>query len=151
MATQFGTLGTIDTITVGGRVFTNLSTLITLLAHGTAANMHFTARKPFVASGYAPSGVQFNICAVKYTTNTNQSEPLLAYGDNDVGQNSSSAMTNAVYVLTTGGQMGIMSSNVAGGPAAEIAYTGVLVPSGKYVGGNNGSGQAVWVIYGYEV
>ena len=66
MAKPIGTLGTIPTITVGGRVFTDLDNLIVLTAYaqtGTAAGATF--REPVASSGYqVPGGQTLRILAV---------------------------------------------------------------------------------------
>lgn len=101
MATPIGTLGTIPSLTVGGQVFTDLTTLIVLYGSVATTTRYTTLRKPGATSGYqVTTGKTMTIRAAKinYITPTGSPTINFLYGDTDVGINSASAPTNPVYL-----------------------------------------------------
>lgn len=99
MATPIGTLGTIPTITVGGRVFTDLTTIIILQAYmnSSAATRYSTFRR--TSSGYQVTTAKtLKLHAAKWSgIGTNSGGFTMGYGDNDVGFSSASAPTNETF------------------------------------------------------
>jgi hypothetical protein len=97
MARQIGTLGTIDTITVGGRVFTDLTNMIILHGRHVGTN-GCTLRKDSGSAGYqVTTGKTMTVYATRsWCINAANDTPTLAQSDNDVGVNSATALTNAV-------------------------------------------------------
>lgn len=156
---QIGTLGTIDTLTVGGRVFSNLSSLIQLYGCVLSATNRYTSfRKPNTTSGYAPSGVTFRVCAItaqSYITNT-QNAASIYYADNDSGIASTTAPVNPVYVGGSAGNSGLISELLAATTTVgdeTIYILDFVIPSGKFLGVDNNAqaNQVVYKVYGYEV
>ena len=156
MSKPIGTLGTIPTLTVGGRVLTDLANLIEL--HGYvdgATNTYGTPRKPGASAGYTPSGAnKFRIVAMRVVAHTTTGNLYLSYGDNDVGVTSASAATNTVYIGADANLGNIFSAaGLTDDPkyAYEISVD-FLIPNTKYpqVGGNAGSGVFKIQLYGYE-
>lgn len=149
----------IPSLTVAGRVFTDLENLTHLrgFAEGTTT-VRASFRKLTAVAGYqVPTGKKFVVKAIRCCSTVSSSNAnlmfLLAYSDNDVGINSSTAFTNAVYV---GG-----SSNLASiGGLSEVKddvqefVTNFEIPAGKYVGMQALASAANSVsvdLFGYEV
>lgn len=133
---QIGTLGTIDTLTIDGRVFTDLTTMIRLNAM-IASNTKATFRKSNATSGYAVTALKtMTVMAVRVLSDNaaNEADRML-YADNDLGNSSSGSFTNEVDVA------GQTSMFISGTPTAATApsrwdYGDVdfPVPAGKYLG-----------------
>lgn len=154
MAKAIGTLGNVDSITVGGRVFTDLTTLKILVAT-TAANTNATFRTMNGTSGYTPSGATtFVVHAMKAIgTAAGTTWGSLGYGDNDVGINSGTTPTNAVYVGGSSTVTTHATSTIAAGSQvpSEMAHPmQFTIPNGKYPAMIGGANQTVY-LYGYEV
>jgi hypothetical protein len=149
MATPFGTLGTIDTLKVGERVFASLSTLISLISYSDGGNRS-SMRKHNATAGYAPSGVAYRILAARIVGQNTAAQPgtgLISYGNTDLGINTASAIDTPIYV---GG-----SSSIFLGPAGAGIDHGValnfLVPAGKFINcASQASTNTVGHVYGYE-
>lgn len=149
-----GTLGTIDTVTEGGRVFTDVgvSTLITLCAVTTGSN-NCTFRKTNGTAAYTPSGSnKFRVLSIRAYANTTGGIILvnIAQSDNDVNFNTgTTALTNPVYLC--GSSQGIL-------PCAAPASGGVFTPgeealnfllaNGKYL--STDSHNVSIFVHGYE-
>lgn len=160
MAKAIGTLGTVDTITVGGRVFTDLTNLIIIMTSITTASRYGTFRKASASAGYTPSGgLTFKFGAIRmipagYAAGDSDSCQLL-YGDNDVGVNSAAAPTTPVFpgggtVFEMGPQAVLtLQASAYGGEG----ITDFVVPNGKYPGAfHNGAGSLiVYQGFGYQV
>lgn len=160
MAKPIGTLGTIDTIAVYGRVFTDLTNLLAL--HGyvaTSTRVYATLRKSSSTSGYqVTTGKTLTLsagnlmCAI--VSSTFGVSP--AYGDNDVGLDSSSTPTNVVNFIgsSTAIAMSINTGAAATPSGAPVNSTAWLfqVPALKYPAMlASASGTAVTAsFYGYE-
>lgn len=161
MAKPIGTLGVIDTLTIGGRVFTNLASLITLVGGTTdLANPRTVFRKTTsgTATGYAPSGVTFKFAAVHVKVNDVTGDGWLGnicYADNDVGFSSATAFTNPVF-MTSGASFTITpfvsSSFDTDNVGESFYYPDFVVPSGKFVSMQSGAIVIgyIWA-WGYEV
>lgn len=155
MATRaIGTLGTIDSITVGGRVFTDLTNLIILHAGLSTGGDFSTFRKASGSAGYqVTAGKTLHIYALDAWANaTNvQSSIILLYGDTDVGQTSGSGPTNPVYLAgSTTYQIADYNNGTGGGIVYKASALDFPIPSTKYVAYLSGNLSSV-VLYGYEV
>jgi hypothetical protein len=157
MATPIGTLGTIPTLTVGGRVFTDLSTLITLVTAIQTANRSGTFRLTNGSSGYPVTASKTLTVSAMSVISTNQvagnsaGVASFGYADNDVGVNSATALTTPVYY---GG-----SALIGLAPVGEPSFGGefqysvkLVVPAGKYPFAVQDGSANILVIhaYGYE-
>ena len=150
MSNPISNLGTIPTLTVGGRTFTDLTNLKILVGDVSTTNKT-TMRVPGATSGYAvTSGKTFVVDVIEFVNpNTTVSYIQLTYADNDVGVNQTTALTNPVYALSNSSSY-YTSATVAG--SHNIFYPNFRVPAGKYitiVGNVNGS-YADTIIYGHE-
>jgi len=140
------------TLTVGGRVFTDLKNLILIRAHTQIAGNYSTARQLNSSTGYTPSGAnKFRILAVRITLHAASADTQIGYGDNDVTLSSVAAPTNIVW--PTGDPAGAFlttSFAVSAFPLDkyEIALD-FLVPNGKYIFNFSGV-EASYDIFGYE-
>lgn len=158
MATQIGTLGTIPTITVGGRLFTDISNLIILTERVLTAARFSTLRKPNSSAGYqVTAGKTLTIEAqqsISSASSASQYEYFLLYGDTDVGQDSAAAPTTPIYVA------GEATNTITAGhyeQAASETYvmpvnliTRFQVPAAKYAAFKATSAGTVLWAYGYE-
>ena len=138
---------------VGGKVFTNVGSLIVLWNYSSAsATPRSTARKTFTGSGYTPSGTKtFEIGAIRVTSDTSSAVQLrFAYVDADIGFDTTTSFTNPVY--------GAGNSNVRTHHAYPTAgiyqQLGMyaIVPNAKYIGVELGT-NSVYIgnFFGYEV
>lgn len=156
MATPIGTLGTIPTLTVGGRVFTDLTTLIILGGYALSNNSFASLRKPNGSAAYSITTAKtYTIYAAKligYTLGGTGYINVL-YGDTDAGMDAASAPTNAVYCNGDAATRyaGVGASSTGTGYFLDGSHTPFAVPAGKYVASKflNGGGTAF--VYGYEV
>jgi len=156
MAKAIGTLGTIDTLTVGGRTFTDLTNLIILYGLVSTAGRHTTLRLPNASSGYqVTSGKTFKIEAIFASTSSASAGPVMPfYGDTDVGLDSASAPTNPVYI---GGNNNPQAIALAGNTSGNLVLSNPIpgmnfsVPAGKYPCVYAGATSSLVAVYGYEV
>lgn len=152
MAKQIGTLGTIDTFSIGGRVITNVSGLITLNQQALTTNFGGFFL-PNGTSGYqVTSGKTFAMLGFRIyvLAGTTTLGIAFGYGNTDIGNNAGSAPSGAVYLAGT-------DSNGAFGGLANNGFlegvTNFNIPSGKYIFFENkgGSGLNMMVqIFGIE-
>lgn len=154
---QITTPTNIPTLTVGGRVFTDLKNLITLTAWLGTPNWSIL-RKVGASAGYTPSGsLAFRAWAIDFRPSTatavaNQTGPSLFYADADTGLNNTTALTNRVNL---GGDSTIGFGNSAVLAQSIQSAINWLMPNGKYMGvaldnaGSAGTRNIVF-IYGYE-
>lgn len=152
MAKPIGTLGNIDTITVGGRIFTDLSTIIIVTApldQSTGAKATF--RLPGGTAGYPVTAAKtYTVHAISLNANTAISGYQFLYSDNDVGLNTATAHTNPIY--ENGGSITVASVGTPANTFQGIA-TKFAIPAGKYPGsivvgaGSAGGHAQAW---GYE-
>lgn len=149
---MLGPSGNIPTLQIGGRIFTDLTNLITLTASMSGAKWS-TARKLGVAAGYqVTAGKTLKIyAAVVSNEGTGTFGVQLSQSDNDTGHNGVTAQTNAVPLIPTtvtgafsfncvptGGQIGTFSFDA---PVASQKFLTVLG-----IGASNGD----CIFYGYE-
>lgn len=154
MARQIGTLGTIDTITVGGRVFTDLTTLIYLEAYTATTARYTTYRKNNTSAGYqVTTGKTLSIYAIRVMTDSaagSSAGSVLSYGDTDVGLNSAAAPTNVVY------QFGDSTARIfltTTGQTSGVFYespTLFTVPATKYAAQLAVGNDCLALAFGYE-
>lgn len=154
MARQIGTLGTIDQISVGGRVFTDVTTIIILNAYITTNGRFTTFRKNNTSAGYQVTAAKtLSINAVKVNSDAAAGTSLgctLGYGDTDVGLNSAAAPTTPIYQFGAVGSpvlSGLQGSNTTNTMESATLFT---IPATKFpVGVADGTNIAV-TVYGYE-
>lgn len=105
MAKPIGTLGTIDTLTVAGCVFTDLANIIVLAGILTTTANIGTLRKSngtaAAASGYqVTTGKTYLVRATKIFNTAAEAAGSgieIAYGDNDCGMDGTTPITNPHY------------------------------------------------------
>lgn len=159
MATQIGTLGNISVLTVGGRVFTDLTSLIILYGEVSTATRYTTLRKQNGAAGYqVTAGKTLTISAMSLLyggTVTNTTAVALLYGDTDVGINSAAAPTTPKYIGSDVNMFVFFSALGAGatpsGPSSTLSGIDFGIPAAKYpcmqTNSTTNFGNA---FYGYE-
>lgn len=154
MARAIGTLGTIDSITVGGRVFTDLTNIITLIGVCTAGTGNSSLRLLNGTAGYPVTTAKtLKILAIAVQIlGTGATDSFgLGYSDNDVGFGTATAPTNPVYV----GGAAINQYTPAGSLQSLYEFNyggGFSIPAAKFVLIQNaGSSQISVTAYGYEV
>lgn len=147
----------IPSLTVAGRVFTDLVNLKQLrFSTASGGNFSATARLPSASSGYqVPVGKTFKVVAVQYFIESaaaagGSKTVAIAQSDNDVGLNSATALSNAVY---PGGALGNAFLNAIS--TLQNNWEAVVdfsVAASKYISVENttGAGLKGW-IFGYEV
>lgn len=145
-----------NSITIGGRTFTALSSLIHLKARVSSGNATgtFTLASKVTAGGYTPSGTKsFRGLAIRLTVITAVSTSGVGFGyqDTDLGFQSNTSPTN-------GKQVGALASNVqfqfsihSMGVADYLCN--MLCPNAKYIyiGNTAGTtGEYCADLFGYE-
>lgn len=98
---MFATTGTIPQLEVGGERFTSPSTVIIGRAYSTtAARLKATFAQDTGSAGYqVPTGFKLRVKAIQVLALAAGTARInLAQTDNDVGQDSNTAFTNAVYL-----------------------------------------------------
>ena len=134
------------TLTIGGRVFTDLANLIVLYA-GPGINSKSTFRTAGGSSGYTPSGSKTFVCAAWRANIAAGTSIQIGYTDNDVGLQSAGSFTNFVQP-----GHGIPSFYAAGAlENVEQILTDFTVPNGKYLSLDGGGANLIIQVFGYEV
>ncbi len=150
MAKAIGTLGTIPTLEIGGVTFTDLTNLKRLAIYVSGTN-NSTFQVPAATSGYQVTvGMTLTIRAAKlYQNTTTQSQVKFAQSDNDVGINTTTALTNPVYFVNS--SSAIFGSSTTAGTQVEMELF-MPIAAQKYftVDANNASGDAIVTAFGYE-
>lgn len=156
--------GTRETLSVGGLVFTKLSSLIHLFINTTGTNRRASARKigSGTSSGYSPSGVTFYAKAARcWSAGTAIGQLSLAQTDNDCGTAGTTAFTNPVYFGSESSTAVVhapfsasasVSQDVVFGSARGA--NGGKVASTKYLSIDSGgaaSSECSTYIFGYEL
>jgi len=156
-----GTVGMVDSLTIGGRTFTDLTNLISLVGNVTSGAFT-TLRKLDATSGYTPSGSnKFKVHAIKMflvnASAASNSSLNLGYGDTDSGVGGG-APTTPKYVgndATNAHIFPIPWVGTANGPIQdtfELAYgQPFTIPNTKFPFVTGNAVQAQVIIYGYEV
>lgn len=142
--------GARETITVGNKIFTNLSSLIVLHCYVAASN-YGTFRKGRASSGYTPSGsTSFYLHALKFQGFAAANfGAYLVQSDNDCGINTATAPTNAVNI----NGMAIPYCHTGAGPFTEVAFdkTNFYIANAKYLSLYGNASAMLAIVYGYEV
>jgi hypothetical protein len=150
MATPIGTLGTIPSITVGGRVFTDLTSL-KVLSSGVITNPRCTFRLPTGSAGYqVTAGTTLTVSAIRIVpSTTGLSVCTLAQTDNDVGLDSATAFTNPVY---QGGSTTIWTHAISSTIPTAVEATATLftVAAQKYLSSLGNTNGERYIAFGYE-
>lgn len=131
----------IPSLEIGGRVFTDLQNLIQLVASvgTTAANGNASARLANGVAGYqVPVGKILTLQAFRAAGNITAGAAIglfaLGYSDNDAGQQSNNALTNAVYIAGTNTGPSIPPASAAAVVTSmECPLPDFQVPAGKYI------------------
>lgn len=156
-----GTNGAVDSLTIGGRTFTDLTNLISLVGD-VQSGAYTTFRQLDGTSGYTPSGSnKFKVHAIKiFLVNSGEaanSTINFGYGNNDVGVGGG-APTSPKYVgndSTNGHIFPVPWQGTANGPVDnnfELAYgQPFTIPNGKFPFATGNAVQAQVLVYGYEV
>lgn len=155
MARAIGTLGTIPSLTIGGRVYTDLDNLI-ILSAGTSTSGNTTMfRKGTGSAGYPVTAsktltitslVMYNKDA---SANVNE---FFGYADTDLGYNSGSAAVNPVYFAGAGSATEMwIGLDTTLGQSTRTINLHFQIPAGKYLFvTNNGAHATNYFAYGYE-
>lgn len=149
MANPISNLGTVPTLTVGGYVFVDLTTLIHLVM-GVGGNPYSTFRLQNGTAGYPVAALKtLKTKAIKHVAISAATAIQIGYGDTDVGFNAGSAPTTPVY------RGGAALSTIAVTYAASVgvdreAPLDFSVPAGKYLFSETIAG-CIASVFGYEV
>ena len=143
MATPIGTLGNVDTITIAGTTYVDLVNLIFIGGLVTAGN-GASLRKGNGTAGYqVTAGKTLTLTSVQCTLTT-AGTATLAYSDNDIGQNSATALTNPVYYFAQTVQFNMTSTgNTEQSIYFPVAATKYVTPVSTTMGG-------IFAAAGYE-
>lgn len=154
MSIPVGTLGTSESLSIGGRVFTDLTNLIVLRAQSVGTAGHYnTFRKLNGTAGYqVTAGKTLTILAIKWNNLVASAGAgsTLLYGTNDVGLDSASAPTGATFQFGTSSGTAVVEidSNATSIHEADCNFQ---VPAADYPAMYSlGTGQQIVTIYGYE-
>ncbi len=142
-------------ITIGGRVFTDLDNLL-ILSAVVIANTYATAKpNTFTSTGYSvPTLTTFDTKAFEVISwdGASNGAAIPGYGDNDVGENSGSEPTNPVYVNSSTAPLA--ASN---GPSVDFNQAGYAVDwkfkvANKFIfiKEQNGGFASTFNFYGFE-
>lgn len=136
-------------LTVGGRVFTDTSNLITLFGYVNTTNVRTTLRKMGASSGYTPSGSKsFKLQAVRVICAASfQALGFFAQTDNDVTINSNTPFTNPIYA--SGNALWTMFYTPPNLGAVEEITTDFTVANGKFLSMDSGNVNVSETIYAY--
>lgn len=145
-------------ISIGGRLFTDIPNLIVLKAGVNGASVRASARSQFASAGYqVTAGKTLTIFAIQVNNLVADAGSLgIGYTDNDLGLAGTTAVTNQKMYGT-----GVSSATGSAGdnglcPIAAVGQneraTVIKIPATKYVciEASSGSAKATVVMYGYE-
>lgn len=159
MATPIGTLGTIPSLQIGGRVYTDLTSLIILGADATAGRWG-TMRLCSGTAGYqVTTGKTLTISSVAANSPAGGGSSVygtILYGNTDVGFQSASAPTSPVYMFGSSTVFPILGAFAASGASVSnykdtAININFAVPATKYPALENSGGAEIFMIaYGYE-
>lgn len=160
MSKAIGTLGAVDTITIGNVIFTDVSNLIMVSGYVTDGTNKWTSfRKPAGSSGYTPSGSKtFHVRAVRiFSLGTvgNGTGFILGYNNIDLGLSGTTSPSSPIYIggdsTATLANVVVFGSSVVTGTTIE-AVVDFVIPNTKYIFASNaGSASSALIqIFGYE-
>lgn len=145
--------GSIPSLSVGGRLFTDITNLIILSGTANAAaGGYCSARKPNASACYqVPTGKSYRLMAIQVSVLVIAAGATIALGyqDADVGFGTNTAPTNLVQVAGSGNGTGF-STNAIGITEYPLDF---LIPAGKYLYTYNGGNVSAvqYRMFGYEV
>lgn len=146
--------GTSPTLEIGGRVFTDLTNLKTLICTAETTN-NGTFREINGSAGYqVPVGKKFKVLGVKalVANATVQGAAGFSYADNDIGINSASALTNQVQLFgASSAGFAYLTTSVGVFENAFCESNAPFVPAGKYLIQNAPTSFVICYVYGVEV
>lgn len=141
----------IPTLTIGGRVFTDLDNLKILYGMTGSVSGHYSSFKTEAGVNYVvPAAKTFRWMAVQYVledTTLAGKVTNLGYGDNAVGIDSATPPTNFIR-LGNFNAFDFMADSIYGFKAFHILFN---VPTGKYPSFYSTSLQCNLMAFGYEV
>ena len=128
-------IGGVEAIEVDGKVMQTAGLVQLMASTAASANDHATFRKSddTGTTGYSPAaGKQFRVLAISFQNNSaagQSANPIFMQSDNDVGQESGTALTNQLYP----GGMGAGQARSADGDSARASLPmNFVVATGKY-------------------
>lgn len=156
MAKPIGTLGTIDTLQIGGRIFTDLTNLIVLFS-SVNSGTHATFLKTYPTqgtSGYSVTGGKtLTVQAIQLFSQTAVNAFNLLYNDIDVGFDSSTSFTNPVYFTSGSSSQNASIPNIFSASVTQnqFYYPFWRTPAGKFpsISWSSSNNQSAFG-YGYE-
>lgn len=146
----------VPSLTIGGRVFTDISNLIVLCGGPATAARFSTLRRPNGSAGYQiTAGKTFRIEAIVIFSGTAASIATynLLYGDTDVGLDSAAAPTTPVYC---GGGATVYTAMVGRGTGGaseqfpQVFHPHFDIPATKYACITVDKAASAVFVYGYE-
>jgi hypothetical protein len=150
MAKPIGTLGTIETLTVGGRVFTDLTNLIVLTTgSGTLArnSVFYKSDSGAPAAYQVPGATSFFVdvlmSSVAYVPASELFSVSLFYTDDNIGNENAGTGTNPVYWPAN-------LTSVCITDRQTFYYPRWTIPTGKYLNGAF-TYRGGYQVFGYEV
>lgn len=157
MANAIGTIGNIPTLTIGGRLFTDLTTIIPLYTHVTSGGNRFgTFRKmgAGTGAGYQVTAGKTMIVYASQMANDAAALETASYAqtDADVGLDSATALTNPVYFgsESTTFRAVLGSTTSAAGSVVNLALSGKVAAT-KYCTANGANvSNASHLAWAYE-
>ncbi len=147
----------LPTLTIGERVFTDLTNLKILKTYITTSARYSTYKNPDGTAYSVPANKTLKVKALAVRT----SGPAIAidakllYGDTDVGFNSAAAPTNPIYTLNDSNFFEL--TGMKGAYNAQVMESGMeqavefSVPTGKFVTSSADNAPGFFILYGYEV
>jgi hypothetical protein len=141
--------GNIVSLTVGGRVFTDLTNLKILVGFVNSTN-NTTPRAPSASAGYqVTAGKTLDILAASCNIfSAGTATFQMGYADNDVGIGTATAKTNGVYMTGDSTNGSFANNSVVGVQQSAIKFS---VPATKYPFiESNAAGGGICTLYGYE-
>lgn len=150
-----GTLGTVPSMTVAGRVFTDLTNLkVLVFGVGSTGNVRSSFRAPGATSGYTvTSGKTLTIEAISYAAvqATNANDLQIGYADNDTGWFANTAPTNPIYLGATSTAIISFNLGISNNVTVQQLYR-FAIPQNKipFIQANSANGAVSGFAYGYE-
>lgn len=141
----------LPSISVGNRVFTDVTNLIILYGYCAGTNNHATFRTLNGTAGYTPSGSKTYVAqAIKFSSGGTAALQFgIGYASNDVGFASATAFTSGVYMGGAASTMFNSVSGVGSNGEAPISFT-VLNAKYPFLDCSLSNGTAGVFLYGYE-
>lgn len=140
---------------VGGVTFVDLNNMITLGAFSSSSGNYATFRQPNGTAGYAVTSAKtLKLYAMRLqSAATASQQSQLAYGDNDVGFNTSTVPTNPVYWIGSN-SVDILETQTNSNQWSrdgELSIRFDIVATKYPFHKGNGTHLQVCTVFGYEV